>query len=152
MDGEAPMIEEIINAPCEVKNGSVLENDHGYPVGHCVECRFGQRKMYALDGKWYCLTCFPKMVDLKNALKKLIPQKKWESGDAWKMFDIVQGASCWPSDNPKDTPYDKFTCKKCGYEMTLLTAGSQYIGERSFLDKAADRLIEHLNAKHPFDE
>jgi hypothetical protein len=55
----------------KIKDGTVIENNHGYPVGHCAECRYAQRKMYALDGKLYCISCFPKMVDLKNAISKL---------------------------------------------------------------------------------
>ena len=46
-----------------------LENDHGYPVGHCSECRFIQTKLYFIiagDKEGYCLTCFPKIVELKD--------------------------------------------------------------------------------------
>ena len=53
-----------------------LENEQGYPVGHCSECRFIQTKLYFLQSKegyekeGYCLTCFPKIVDLKIAEKR----------------------------------------------------------------------------------
>ena len=58
-----------------MKDGTYMENSHGYPVGHCKECRMVQIKMYLLSGEWYCISCFPKMVEFKTALEKLKVKK-----------------------------------------------------------------------------
>lgn len=57
-------------------DGCELTNDHGYPVGHCTECRVIQVKMYYFDKQPYCINCFPKVVTLKNALKSLLNEKQ----------------------------------------------------------------------------
>lgn len=52
------------------EDGTLLYAD-GHPAGHCECCSFLQTRLYYLDDKLYCVSCFPKMVELKVALKKL---------------------------------------------------------------------------------
>ena len=55
------------------KDGTDVTNSHGYPVGHCQECRHIQVKAYFLDGLMYCIDCFPRVVALKQAVASLNP-------------------------------------------------------------------------------
>ena len=52
------------------EDGSLLYAE-GHPVGYCEICRFSQTQLYYLDNKLYCISCFPKAVELKLALEKL---------------------------------------------------------------------------------
>jgi hypothetical protein len=41
-----------------IPDGAAMENDHGYVVGYCHECRYMQYKLYRWKGFWYCLRDF----------------------------------------------------------------------------------------------
>jgi hypothetical protein len=66
----------------------------------------------------------------------------------WDQFDHKRGSrrgsSVWPSDDPKDSPYDEYICKRCGKKLSLQMYGSQFIGDPSFDDQALDQLQTHL--------
>lgn len=59
-------------------------------------------------------------------------------------FEWRQGASHWPSDDPKDSPIDTFVCKYCGEKFPIVMAGRQFIGEPSFIAQAEGLLRQHL--------
>jgi hypothetical protein len=48
-----------------------LTADGLHLVGYCSCCKFNQTTLYFIDKEGYCLSCFPKIVDLKIAIKKL---------------------------------------------------------------------------------
>lgn len=50
----------------------------------------------------------------------------------------------WPSTDPKDIPFDEFTCNFCGKKLVLQSCGSYFIGEKSFEEKIAEALLHHL--------
>ena len=62
-------------------------------------------------------------------------------------FKIISGSSHWPSSDPKDSPYDKFECRICGWTFEGLVAGSFNIGEDPY-DWIKKRALEHLAFKH----
>jgi hypothetical protein len=65
----------------------------------------------------------------------------------WDCFTITQGSKVWPSNDPDDNPFDKFTCKICGEMLSLQMYGGRYLNEPSFEDQAFKELANHL-VKH----
>jgi len=63
----------------------------------------------------------------------------------WSEFKHIQGSEIWPSHNPADSPFDKFTCIHCGEILHILMYGSRFICESSFEQKAERELMNHLN-------
>jgi hypothetical protein len=53
-----------------MKDGDLISAG-GMPVGFCNNCNLNQATLYFLDDKRYCSSCFPRMVDVKIAVKKL---------------------------------------------------------------------------------
>ena len=66
-------------------------------------------------------------------------------------FKHRSGSECWPPAYPSDSPYDTFTCKKCGEELELLMWGSSTIGMPSLHEQAEDQLIRHLEVHKKLD-
>ena len=57
------------------------------------------------------------------------------------------GSSIWPSDNPKDSPFNKFTCSVCGWSFFAQIYGSFPIGFDPYIDvklRQQEHLIGHL--------
>ena len=74
--------------------------------------------------------------------------KRTKTDGVWGQFTHKSESRVWPSDNPNDSPFDTFTCKKCGEQFSLQMYGGSFAGERSFFEKAADILLAHLNYAH----
>ena len=68
--------------------------------------------------------------------------------DAFDFFRQVPGSEIWPSSNPRDSPFDTFTCKLCGLEIELQMCGNFLLGEPSFLERAERILLHHLTNFH----
>ncbi len=43
-------------------------------------------------------------------------------------FEEEQGSKNWPSSDPKDSPYNKFTCKLCGWSFKARMYGGFPLG------------------------
>ena len=61
---------------------------------------------------------------------------KWESG-----------SKIWPSDNPTDSPFDKFTCKKCNWSFKARVNGEFPIDARPW-DEIKKTIVEHMAVRH----
>ena len=59
-------------------------------------------------------------------------------------FDYSLGSKVWPSSDPNDSPFDKYTCNYCGKKFSIQMCGSRHIDEPSFRDRAKESLREHL--------
>jgi hypothetical protein len=46
-------------------------------------------------------------------------------------MEHVSGSKVWPSDDPKDSPNDKFVCKRCGWERHYREYGASPIGHQN---------------------
>jgi hypothetical protein len=62
----------------------------------------------------------------------------------FECFDRKYGAKTWPSDDPKDSPFDIFTCKICGKKFRIQMFGARYIYEPTFEDSAREELQNHM--------
>jgi len=76
-------------------------------------------------------------------MTKLIPYTT-----IWDFFEHECGSKVWPSDDPEDSPFDKYTCKKCGALFVLQMYGSRMIGELTFEVEALQQLRDHIIAAH----
>jgi hypothetical protein len=63
--------------------------------------------------------------------------------DIWDFFEREMGSKIWPSDDPKDSPFDKFVCKHCGETVSIQMFGTCPI-TNSFEDQAYKILCKHL--------
>jgi hypothetical protein len=61
----------------------------------------------------------------------------------WDFFDREMGSKVWPSDDPKDSPFDRFRCRCCGEVLSIQMWGSAP-AMNSFEDQASKLLCEHL--------
>ncbi len=59
-------------------------------------------------------------------------------------FKITQGSKIWPSDDPNDSPFDKFRCNHCYTSLSIQMGGSCYVDMPSFEERAKQELREHL--------
>jgi len=57
-------------------------------------------------------------------------------------FKHISGSKQWPSSRKKDTPFDKFRCKDCGWEFTWRVNGVFREDELSTHDQDFDKIIE----------
>ena len=67
-----------------------------------------------------------------------------------EIMDYVEwesGSKQWPSDNPKDSPCDKFICRLCGWNFFEQMYGSFPV-EVKPIDKVKKRFLEHLAVRH----
>lgn len=64
--------------------------------------------------------------------------------DVRALFTVKSGSVVWPSSDPNDSPYDKYTCKVCGKSARLLANGSHGINEPSFDERIEGHLSDHL--------
>lgn len=61
--------------------------------------------------------------------------------------DEKQNSSTWPSSDPKDSPFNTFTCKLCGWAFDVLMYGSFPAGVDPY-DDVKKSIIEHLVVRH----
>lgn len=61
--------------------------------------------------------------------------------------DEKQNSKIWPSDDPKDSPSNTFTCKLCGWNFDSQIYGSFPMGVDAY-DAVKERIIEHLAVRH----
>jgi hypothetical protein len=76
-------------------------------------------------------------------------QGQYERHEVQAAFARVSGSKQWPSADPRDSPLDRFICRACGQELSLLMYGASAHGDLSFEERALVILAEHLNIKHP---
>ena len=62
-------------------------------------------------------------------------------------FKWKSGSKMWPSNDPNDSPIDKFTCKLCKWSFSVKIYGSFPIGTDPW-DEVLRRINEHLAIKH----
>ncbi len=60
------------------------------------------------------------------------------------LFKRKSGSNVWPSDDPQDSPFDTFTCHICGESISLQIYGERPIDSKSFDERAADALRDHM--------
>ncbi len=72
----------------------------------------------------------------------------YDTDEIWAMFEHKSGSKQWPSDDPKDSPIDDFTCKKCGKVFALQMYGGRSMLRPSFEKYAYTVLEKHIYAKH----
>ena len=53
----------------------------------------------------------------------------------------------WPSDDPNDSPYNRFRCKECNWSFDALIYGAFPIGVDPY-DAVRKRIVEHLTVRH----
>ena len=69
---------------------------------------------------------------------------QWTTND---YFFVEHGAEEWPSSNPKDSPFNVFICKKCGYTFKKQIYGSFPIGQNPH-QEAEDLMCNHIMKFH----
>ena len=62
-------------------------------------------------------------------------------------FREISGSSHWPSSDPKDSPYNVFECKICGWKFDAIIYGDFNVGVDPY-DYVKKRSLEHLAFKH----
>lgn len=67
-----------------------------------------------------------------------------EASEVLSHFMRESGSNVWPSTDPDDSPFDKFTCKQCGEVEHLEAYGSRPNDAPSFEEKIVSYLKSHL--------
>ena len=62
-------------------------------------------------------------------------------------FDETYRSKVWPSNDPKDSPYNIFKCRLCGFEFEQRIFGDFDIGEDPY-DAVKEKEIQHLLEHH----
>lgn len=80
-----------------------------------------------------------------NPSKPIFTDKpKIDSSTGEDDFELILGSKVWPSNDPNDSPYDIYKCKRCGFEFIFKSCGSFQIGEK----EAIGKFIQHQKAIH----
>lgn len=64
--------------------------------------------------------------------------------DIWDQFIQKSGSRQWPSNNPDDSPCDRFICKHCDKIIKIQMYGEYHIDNLSFEEKAERILRRHM--------
>ena len=62
-------------------------------------------------------------------------------------FDEIFGSRVWPSNDPNDTPYNKFKCQLCDFEFKERIFGDFDIGDDPY-DRVRERELKHILKHH----
>ncbi|RPJ19440.1 MAG: hypothetical protein EHM26_07725 [Desulfobacteraceae bacterium] len=63
----------------------------------------------------------------------------------WDCFEHKSGSKVWPSSDPSDSPFDRFTCKVCGKVFSVEMYGATNLGEPTFETAAFKLLGDHIS-------
>lgn len=124
--------------------GHYIENSSGYRYQPRGEICLSQDETF-VEIKQDCIerTCFNCGYSWEEL--PLDEPKKWDVND---YFDRKSGSKVWPSSDPKDTPFDTFTCKICGYTFTEQMYGAFSDTEKLPETKANEKMLSHIAEFH----
>ena len=72
-------------------------------------------------------------------------KKKQKTKELWDYFTEKSGSKKWPSDDPKDSPFNKITCKICGWSFKYKAYGEFRMDEYPIVEP---KMINHLMFNH----
>lgn len=62
-------------------------------------------------------------------------------------FEMKSGSKCWPSSDPADSPFDKYTCKLCGWSFSKVMHGYFMQGHDPFTE-LKETMRDHILVAH----
>lgn len=75
------------------------------------------------------------------------PSVSNNENDVMKYFKHYPGSNVWPSSDPSNLPFDKYTCKICGYTFSIQVYGAFLIGH-VFMKEIYEKANQHIINKH----